>query len=84
MDYLSKKINLKNIIYSASPGLISIILTFLSLPIYLKYLSPDYYSSFLISHIFMSLSLMFKGGDILTALFSHNNQNNKTPLSKHL
>ena len=59
MDYLSKKINLKNIIYSASPGLISIILTFLSLPIYLKYLSPDYYSSFLISHIFMSLSLIF-------------------------
>ncbi len=59
MDYLNKKINLKNIIYSASPGLVSIILTFLSLPIYLKYLTPDYYSSFLISHIFMSLSLIF-------------------------
>ena len=59
MGYSSKKINLKNIFFSASPGLISILLTFLSLPIYLKYLTPEYYSSFLISHIFMSLSLIF-------------------------
>ena len=59
MGYSSKKINLKNIFYSASPGLVSILLTFLSLPIYLKYLTPEYYSSFLISHIFMSLSLIF-------------------------
>ena len=59
MDYTNKKINIKNIFFSASPGLISILLTFLSLPIYLKYLPPSYYSSFLISHIFMSLSLVF-------------------------
>ncbi len=59
MDYLSKQINLKNIFYSGSPGIISIFLTFLSIPIYLKYLPPTYYSSFLISHIFMSLSLVF-------------------------
>lgn len=59
MDYLNKKINLKNIFYSSSPGLISILLTFLSLPIYLKYLSAEIYSTFLISHIFMSLSSIF-------------------------
>ena len=59
MDYTNKKINIKNIFFSASPGLISILLTFLSLPIYLRYLPPSYYSTFLISHIFMSLSLVF-------------------------
>ncbi len=59
MDYLIKKINLKNIFFSSTSGIISIILTFVSLPIYLTYLSPVTYSSFLISHIFLSLSLVF-------------------------
>ena len=59
MDLSNKQINLKNIFFSTLPGLISIVLTLISLPIYLKFLSPSYYSSFLISHIFMSLSLVF-------------------------
>ena len=59
MEYLNKKINLKNIFFSSSPGLISILLTFLSLPIYLRYLPTSEYSTFLISHIFLSLSLVF-------------------------
>tara|TARA_B100000989_G_scaffold212812_1_gene161695 strand:- start:104 stop:1513 length:1410 start_codon:yes stop_codon:yes gene_type:complete len=59
MEYLNKKINLKNIFFSTSPGLISILLTFLSLPIYLRYLPTSEYSTFLISHIFLSLSLVF-------------------------
>ena len=59
MEYLNKKINLKNIFFSTSPGLISILLTFLSLPIYLTYLPTSDYSIFLISHIFLSLSLVF-------------------------
>jgi O-antigen/teichoic acid export membrane protein len=58
MDYLNKKINFNNILFSASPGLISILLTFFSIPIYLKFLPANIYSSFLISHIFMSLSLI--------------------------
>ena len=59
MDHLKKKINLKNIFLSTTPGLISIFLTFISLPIYLTFLHPITYSSFLISHIFLSLSLVF-------------------------
>jgi len=59
MEYLNKKINVKNIFFSTAPGLISILLTFLSLPIYLKYLPTSDYSTFLISHIFLSLSLVF-------------------------
>ena len=77
MDQFNKKINLKNIFFSATPGLISIILTFLSLPIYLQYLTPTYYSSFLISHIFLSLSLVFNFNIGKVASIKIQNKNKK-------
>jgi O-antigen/teichoic acid export membrane protein len=59
MLYLNRNINLNNIALSTLPGLLSILLTFFSIPIYLKFLQPNVYSSFLISHVFMALSLVF-------------------------
>ncbi len=82
MEHLNKKINLKNIFFSTSPGLISIVLTFLSLPIYLKYLPPSDYSTFLISHIFMSLSLVFNFniGKIASIKFQNKSRKNKNAI----
>lgn len=58
MELLNKKIDLKNIFYSSLPGFFSIIFTLVSIPIYLNNLTPLVYSSFIISHIFLSLSLL--------------------------
>ena len=82
MEQLNKKINLKNIFFSTSPGLISILLTFLSLPIYLKYLPTSDYSSFLISHIFMSLSLVFNFniGKIASIKLQNKSKKNKNTI----
>ena len=82
MEHLNKKINLKNIFFSTTPGLISIVLTFLSLPIYIKYLPPSDYSTFLISHIFMSLSLVFNFniGKIASIKFQNKSRKNKNAI----
>ena len=47
-----------NIIVSILPGLISILLSFFSIPIYLKYLGFEQYGNFLILHIFLSIALV--------------------------
>ena len=82
MEYLNKKINVKNIFFSTAPGLISILLTFLSLPIYLKYLPTSDYSTFLISHIFLSLSLVFNFniGKIASIKIQNNSEKNKNTI----
>ena len=57
MELLNKKIEFNNIFYSLLPGLLSIFLTFVSIPIYLNKLPAQVYSSYIMSHIFLSLSL---------------------------
>jgi len=48
----------KNIIISLLPGLISIVLSFFSIPIYLNYLGLEQYGNFLILHIFLSIVMI--------------------------
>ena len=50
--------NLTNIIVSSSPGIISIILSFFTIPIYLKYLGLEKYGNFLILHILLSVVMI--------------------------
>jgi len=50
--------NLGNIIVSSSPGLISIFLSFFTIPIYLKYLGFEKYGNFLILHILLSVVMI--------------------------
>ena len=51
-------IHLKNILVSSIPGTISILLSFFSIPIYLKYLGFEQYGNFLILHILLSLAMI--------------------------
>ena len=57
MVFLNKKIDFNSIFYTSIPGFLSIVLTLISIPIYLNNLSTQIYSSYIISHIFLSLSL---------------------------
>ena len=50
--------NLGNIIVSSTPGLISIFLSFFTIPIYLKYLGLEKYGNFLILHILLSIVMI--------------------------
>ena len=50
--------NLGNIIISSTPGLISIFLSFFTIPIYLKYLGLEKYGNFLILHILLSIAMI--------------------------
>ena len=50
--------HLKNILVSSIPGTISILLSFFSIPIYLKYLGFEQYGNFLILHILLSLAMI--------------------------
>lgn len=54
------KINIysRNIIINLLPGLVSIILSFFSIPIYLNYLGLEQYGSFLILHMFLSITMI--------------------------
>ena len=54
------KINIysKNIIINLLPGLLSIILSFFSIPIYLNYLGLEQYGNFLILHILLSIVMI--------------------------
>ena len=48
----------ENIIVSILPGLLSILLSFFSIPIYLKYLGFEQYGNYLILHIALSIALV--------------------------
>ena len=50
--------NLRNIIISSTPGIISIFLSFFTIPIYLKYLGLEKYGNFLILHILLSVVMI--------------------------
>ncbi len=46
----------KNIIYTLSPGLISIFITFFSIPIFLNYVDNNIYADYLIKHFLLTIS----------------------------
>ncbi|MDC3053773.1 hypothetical protein OA187_04365 [Candidatus Pelagibacter sp.] len=46
----------KNIIYTLSPGLISIFITFFSIPIFLNYIENNIYADYLIKHFLLTIS----------------------------
>lgn len=48
---------LKNIIVSGLPGVISIFLSFFSIPLYLNLVSADVYANFLIQHFILSMGM---------------------------
>ncbi|WP_440919334.1 oligosaccharide flippase family protein [Candidatus Pelagibacter sp.] len=50
--------NLVNIIISSTPGIISIFLSFFTIPIYLNYLGFEEYGNFLILHILLSVVMI--------------------------
>lgn len=47
-----------NIIVSSAPGVISILLSFFSIPVYLRYLGFEEYGNFLILHILLSIVMI--------------------------
>ena len=48
----------KNILVSLTPGILSIFLTFFSIPIFLNYLSKDIYANYLIQHFILTLGMI--------------------------
>ena len=48
----------KNILASLAPGILSIFLTFFSIPIFLNYLSKDIYANYLIQHFILTLGMI--------------------------
>ena len=48
---------LNNIIVSGLPGIISILLSFFSIPLYLNSISADIYANFLIQHFILSMGM---------------------------
>ena len=48
----------KNLFISSSPGLISIFLSFFSIPVYLQYLGYEEYGNYLILHILLSITMI--------------------------
>ena len=48
----------KNLFISSSPGLLSIFLSFFSIPVYLKYLGYEEYGNYLILHILLSITMI--------------------------
>jgi len=50
--------HLRNVLVSSLPGTISIVLSFFSIPIYLKYLGFEQYGNFLILHILLSIAMI--------------------------
>ena len=49
---------IKNLFISSSPGLLSIFLSFFSIPVYLKYLGYEEYGNYLILHILLSITMI--------------------------
>ena len=47
-----------NILFSFLPGVISIFVTFFSIPIYLNYFDNDIYANYLIQHFILSLGMI--------------------------
>ena len=48
----------KNILVSLTPGILSIFLTFFSIPIFLNYLNKDIYANYLIQHFILTLGMI--------------------------
>ena len=48
---------MNNIIVSGLPGIISILLSFFSIPLYLNLISADLYANFLIQHFILSMGM---------------------------
>ena len=48
----------RNLLLSSSPGVISVVLSFFSIPIYLKYLGLEIYGNFIILHILLSIVMI--------------------------
>ena len=49
---------LNNVLISGLPGILSIFLSFFSIPIFLNFLSTDYYANFLIQHSILTLGMV--------------------------
>ena len=55
--YLYNNKHLTNVLVSSLPGILSIFLSFFSIPLFLNLLSPDYYANYLIQHFILSLGM---------------------------
>lgn len=58
MAYLFSNNYLNNIVISGLPGILSIFLSFISIPIFLNQLSTDSYANFLIQHSILTLGMI--------------------------
>ena len=56
--YLYNNKHLTNVLVSSLPGILSIFLSFFSIPLFLNLLSPDYYANYLIQHFILSLGMV--------------------------
>ena len=59
MVWLFKKNKFTDISFSSLPGILSIILSIISIPIFLENLETELYSSYILSHLLLSTSLIF-------------------------
>ncbi len=58
MVYLYNKNYLGNIIISGLPGILSIILSFISIPIFLSQLTPELYANYIIQHSILTIGMI--------------------------
>ena len=56
--YLYNNKDFNNVLVSSVPGILSIFLSFFSIPLFLNLLSPDYYANYLIQHFILSLGMV--------------------------
>ena len=56
--YLYNNKHLNNVLISALPGILSILLSFFSIPFFLNLISADYYANYLIQHFILSLGMV--------------------------
>ena len=58
MNYLYNSKYLNDVIISGIPGILSIFLSFFSIPIYLNFLSTEIYANFIIQHSILTLGMI--------------------------
>ena len=58
MVYLYNNNYLNNVIISGLPGILSILLSFVSIPIFLSQLSTELYANFIIQHSILTLGMI--------------------------
>ena len=56
--YLYNNKHFNNVLVSSLPGILSIFLSFFSIPLFLNLLSADYYANYLIQHFILSLGMV--------------------------